>query len=355
MTDPRHNGVSHANGHHVADSEEGVSKRMKILVIGGTTFIGRHLVSQLVKQEHEVTVLHRKPAHEFGKKVENIQADRNAPAQMQRVLAGKDFDAVFDNAYDWERGTPASVVDALGKQLCGHVGRYVFMSSVAAYGDGLNHHEGDALAPDDWPDRYARHKAQSERVLFKLHQRFGLPVVTLRPPFIYGPANPFYREQFFWDRMRDKRPLILPGDGRRLMQFVYVKDLVAAMLKAAESPSAVGHAFNIANPRALTQAEFIELLAAAAGKETKLVRIPRERILRAGGHPMGPHLYFGVYFDLAPITMLVNKAQRMLAFKPCSMAEGLKETYRWYQRHHERPALDYGFENQILGLAQIAS
>ena len=229
------------------------------------------------------------------------------------------------------------------------------MSSVAAYGDGLNHHEGDALAPDDWPDRYARHKAQSERVLFKLHQRFGLPVVTLRPPFIYGPANPFYREQFFWDRMRDKRPLILPGDGRRLMQFVYVKDLVAAMLKAAESPSAVGHAFNIANPRALTQAEFIELLAAAAGKETKLVRIPRERILRAGGHPMGPHLYFGVYFDLAPITMLVNKAQRMLAFKPCSMAEGLKETYRWYQRHHERPALDYGFENQILGLAQIAS
>jgi nucleoside-diphosphate-sugar epimerase len=149
--------------------------------------------------------------------------------------------------------------------------------------------------------------------------------------------------------------LILPGDGRRLMQFVYVKDLVAAMLKAAESPSAVGHAFNIANPRALTQAEFIELLAAAAGKETKVVRIPRERILRAGGHPMGPHLYFGVYFDLAPITMLVNKAQRMLAFKPCSMAEGLKETYRWYQRHHERPALDYGFENQILGLAQIAS
>jgi len=105
---------------------------MKILVIGGTTFIGRHLVSQLVKQEHEVTVLHRKPAHEFGKKVENLQADRNDPEQMQRALAGKDFDALFDNAYDWERGTPASVVDALGKQLCGHVGRYVFMSRPTA-------------------------------------------------------------------------------------------------------------------------------------------------------------------------------------------------------------------------------
>ena len=102
------------------------------------------------------------------------------------------------------------------------------MSSVAAYGDGLNHHEGDALAPDDHADPYVRNKAMSERALFRLHQRIGLPVVTLRPPFIYGPDNPFYREAFFWDRLRAGRPIIIPGDGRRLMQFVYVKDLVQA-------------------------------------------------------------------------------------------------------------------------------
>jgi hypothetical protein len=45
-----------------------------------------------------------------------------------------------------------------------------------------------------------------------MRQRSGLPVVTLRPPFIYGPENPFYREAFFWDRMRKGRPIILPGD-----------------------------------------------------------------------------------------------------------------------------------------------
>ena len=67
--------------------------------------------------------------------------------------------------------------------------RYVFMSSVAAYGDGLNHHEGDALAPDDAPELYVRNKAMSERALFRLHQRIGLPVVTLRPPYIYGPGE----------------------------------------------------------------------------------------------------------------------------------------------------------------------
>ena len=53
------------------------------------------------------------------------------------------------------------------------------MSSVAAYGDGLNHHEGDALAPDNHPDAYVRNKAMSERILFRMHQRNGFPVVTL--------------------------------------------------------------------------------------------------------------------------------------------------------------------------------
>ena len=85
--------------------------------------------------------------------------------------------------------------------------RYIFMSSVAAYGDGLNHHEGDALAPDDAADLYVRNKAMSERALFRLHQRIGLPVVTLRPPFVYGPGRiRMYREAFFWDRLRAGRP-----------------------------------------------------------------------------------------------------------------------------------------------------
>ena len=207
---------------------------------------------------------------------------------MRQALAGKRFDVVFDNVYDWERGTTAAQVEATARACGDRLRRYIFMSSVAAYGDGLNHHEGDALAPDDHPDAYVRNKAMSERALFRLHQRTGFPVVTLRPPFVYGPGNPFYREAFFWDRLRDKRPIIMPGDGRRLMQFVYVKDLVWACLRAMEEPAAVGHAFNIANLRPVTQTEVVEAFAAAAAKKAQLVRVPRERILRAGRTSHGP-------------------------------------------------------------------
>ena len=163
---------------------------MNCLVIGGTRFIGRMLVADLVKADHSVTVLHRRPRHDLGRRVKNIVADRNDGQAMKAALAGKKFDVVFDNVYDWERGTTAGHVEASVRALGGaSIQRYVFMSSVAAYGDGLNHHEGDALAPDDAPELYTRNKAMSERALFRLHQRIGLPVVTLRPPFVYGPGQ----------------------------------------------------------------------------------------------------------------------------------------------------------------------
>ena len=328
---------------------------MNVLVIGGTLFIGRRLVAGLLKAGHQVTVLHRKTGHDLGKRVAEIVADRNDPAALRCALAGTRFEVVFDHVYDWERGTTALQVEGTARACGDHLRRYVFMSSVAAYGDGLNHHEGDALAPDDHQDPYSRNKAMSERTLFRLHQRIGLPVVTLRPPFVYGPGNPFYREAFFWDRLRDKRPIIMPGDGRRLMQFVYVKDLVWACLRAMEEPAAVGHAFNVANLRPVTQTEAVETFAVVASKRAETVRVPRERILRAGGHPMGPRLYFGLYLDLPPITQVVSKAQRVLGFRPTEFSEGLKETYRWYLRHHNHKPADYSFEDRLLAMASAAA
>jgi len=326
---------------------------MNSLVIGGTGFVGRLLVAELLTAGHTVSVMHRRPKHDLGRRVKNIMADRNDGHAVRAALAGGNFELVFDNVYDWERGTTAGHVEATVRAAGNNIQRYVFMSSVAAYGDGLNHHEGDALAPDDAPELYVRNKAMSERALFRLHQRIGLPVVTLRPPYIYGPGNPFYREAFFWDRLRAGRPVILPGDGRRLMQFVYIKDLIRAALRSVEEPAAVGHAFNIANSRPISQAEAVEAFAKACNKPVKFVRIPREYILRAGGHAMGPKYYFGVYLDLPPITQVTAKAQRVLKFKPIDFAAGLKETYKWHLRHNGFPKPDFAFEDALLANAPV--
>lgn len=323
---------------------------MKILVIGGTGFLGKLLVPQLVKAGHDVAILHRKNRHAYGKRVVNLQADRGNLDAMKKALANQRFEAVYDDVYDWEKGTTAAQVESGLKLVGDRLQRYIFMSSVAAYGDGLNHHEADALAPDDHPDQYVRNKAMTERFLFRMYHRHKLPVVTIRPPFIYGPSNPFYREQFFWDRLRDGRQIILPGDGRRLMQFVYVKDLVWSMVRVLEDPQAVGQAFNVANPRPITQEELIEALASAAGKKLNIARLPRRQILMAGGNARSGKLYFAEYFDVPAITQVVAKAQRMLKFKPTDFVTGLKETYRWYLRNHKKGRIVYSFEDELMSM-----
>jgi len=328
---------------------------MKVLVIGGTLFIGKLLVEELLKGGHDIAVLHRKPKHDLGRRVENMMADRNDAASLREVLSGRRFDVVFDNVYDWERGTTAAQVEATVRACGNRITRYVFMSSVAAYGDGLNHKESDPLAPDYHPDPYVSHKATAERLLFRMHAQSGFPVVTFRPPFVYGAGNPFYREQFFWDRLRAGRPIIIPGDGHRLMQFTYVQDLVQAMVRAMVDPKAVGEAFNIGDPKPLTQVEVVEKLARAANVEPTIVRVPRDIIAQAGGNAMEEPYYFGEYYDVPPITENIGKVTRMLKMKLTPFDVGLKETYKWYTRNHKPRTAGFEFDEKVLALAKAGS
>jgi nucleoside-diphosphate-sugar epimerase len=328
---------------------------MRVLVIGGTLFIGPLLVEELLKRGHEVAVLHRKPKHDWGRRVENIMADRNDADAVREALSTRRFDVVFDNVYDWEHGTAAEQVEATVRACGDRLSRYVFMSSVAAYGDGLSHKESDPLAPDYHPDPYVRHKATTERLLFRMRRKTGLPVVTFRPPFVYGPANPFYREQFFWDRLRAGRPIVIPGDGYRLMQFVYVNDLVEAMIRSMEEPRAEGEAFNIGDPKPLTQVEFVEKLAKVANVEPTLVRVPRDIIAQAGGNAMAEPFYFGEYYDVPPITEYVGKVTRLLKMRLTPFETGLKETYRWYTRNHKPRTAGFEFDDRLLGMVRAGS
>ncbi len=317
-----------------------------VLVIGGTQFIGRELVRRLLARGDHVAILHRGRS-QIPPEASEILCDRNDTGAVRRALAGRRFDLVFDNVYDIERGTTATQVQAAAEACAGHVRRYVFMSSVAVYPEGLDWEEDARLVSVGQSSEYAVNKAESEQMLFRMHREREFPAVTLRPPFIYGPENPYYRESFFWDRIVRGRPVLIPEDGARLMQFVYVKDLVWAALKAAEAPVAPGQAYNIANATPVTQVEGVRALAAAAGLPAGLVFVPRQRIAAAGGNVFQPPFYFGEYLDLPSITVSIAKARRELGFEPTAFAAGLRETYQWYVAQ-KRPEPDFSWEDRLL-------
>ncbi|MGE0461602.1 MAG: NAD-dependent epimerase/dehydratase family protein [Vicinamibacterales bacterium] len=320
---------------------------MRTLVIGGTQFMGRRIVEKLLERGHDVTVLHRRATHELGPRVGNLQADRADLTAVSRLLGQGRFDAVFDLAYDWQHGTPASQVEAAARSCGPELQRYVFMSSLAAYPPGVDHREADPLAPDDFPAPYVQHKASAERALFRMHAESGLPVVTFRPPFVHGPRQPFYREAFFWDRLLDGRPVILPDGGESPMPWAFVDDVAEACVRATEVPGAAGQAFNVGHVERTTQRTFLEALARAAGVAPRFVSVPRSRIHAAGGQLMGSSLYFGEYLDLPPLSSVIEKAPRLLGVTPTPLEDALRESYAWY-RTQPRRAVDYAFEDRLI-------
>src|SRR5947199_9824881 len=81
------------------------SETKRVLVIGGTSFIGKRLVTELLKHHHEVFILHRSQQHSFGKRVTSLTADRADIDAVRKAIGAIRFDAVFDLAYDWQNGT----------------------------------------------------------------------------------------------------------------------------------------------------------------------------------------------------------------------------------------------------------
>ena len=306
---------------------------MHILVIGGTAFMGPEIVRRLVARGHDVSILHRRDRHDLGPDVRNLQADRGDLPAVSALLARERFEAVFDLAYDWQKGTPAAHVEAAARSCGDRLRRYVFMSSIAVYPPGLDRRESDGLAPEDTPNAYVQHKVAAEHLLFGMHAASGFPVTTLRPPFVHGPHQPFYREQFFWDRLLDHRPIILPDGGGGAMAWAYVSDVAESCVRAMEVPEAAGEAFNLGHVERLTQRAFVELLARVAGVEATLVPVTRDRIASAGGQFAGSvNLYFGEYLDLPPYTVNVEKAQRVLGATPTPIEAAFREGFNWYAR-----------------------
>ena len=175
---------------------------MRILIMGGTRFIGVYLTKILVEQGHEVVLFNRgnKPAPVAG--VEQIHGDRKDANLLKEKLTGLSFDAVFDN-----NGRELSDTKPLVEIFKERVKHFVYISSAGVYlkSDQMPHREGDAVDPK------SRHKGKYETETYLVEQ--GLPWTSIRPTYIYGPQNYNDLEAWFFDRIVRNRPIPIPEEA----------------------------------------------------------------------------------------------------------------------------------------------
>lgn len=308
---------------------------MRILVMGGTRFIGVYLTQQLVAQGHEVVLFNRgnRPAPVAG--VTTIQGDRKDPALLKTKLAGERFDVVFDNN-GREQSDTQPLVEILGDQLQ----QFIYVSSAGVYlqSDQMPHEEGDAVDPN------SRHKGKFATETYLRNQ--GVPFTSVRPVYIYGPQNYNPLEAWFFDRIVRQRPLPIPGNGLHLTQLGHVQDLAGAMVAAMGNPAAIGKIYNISGSKAVT---FDGLARACA--------------LAAGQDPAGLELvhYDPKQFDFGkqkafPLRMQhfftsITQAQADLDWTPAyDLVSGLKDSYQqdYVVSGRATAEVDFPLDDQIL-------
>lgn len=251
---------------------------MRLLVIGGTVFLGRHLVSLALAAGHQVTTLNRgSVCLEEQAKVEWLMADRDADLS---VLRGRTFDAVIDTcAYQ-----PGTIHRSLSA-LAGAVGTYTFISTVSVFGDF-----SEIALSEESPIKYTQHgergdygslKADCERVVADLMPERSL---IIRPGLIAGPYDPTDRFTYWPARFARGGRIAVPEKFDRRIQFIDVRDLAAFILARTEA-QARGIYIATGPSDRLTMGDLMDACQRTARVESEMVKVEDAVLLKVGVTP----------------------------------------------------------------------
>jgi 2'-hydroxyisoflavone reductase len=295
---------------------------MRILILGGTCFIGRHIAELSLAAGHELTLFHRgrsNPGILSG--AEHILGDRNTDLSP---LRGRTFDVVIDTG-----GYEVPAVRAAARAVAHPELHYVFVSSISVYADFSRTDEASApLRTTADPESaslsletYGALKAACERAL---DQELGGRVQHVRAGLILGPHDYDERFRYWLTRIAAGGEVLAPGDPGALAQQIDARDLAAWILACAEAR--VTGAFNATGP-AMTMRVLLETIRDVVGGDARLTWVPDE-ILTANA--VGPYsempFWLPASFGARPVDV-GRAALRGLIFRP--FADTVRDTWEW--------------------------
>lgn len=254
---------------------------MKLLILGGTRFLGRHLTEAALAGGHEVTLFNRgisESGFRSHKEVEQLRGDRDGSLEE---LERRQWDAVIDTS-----GYVPRVVGYSVERLKHSVQRYVFISSVSVYRDfsqiGIDE-EAPLLqledeSTEDVNAHYGALKALCEREVIG---GFGARSLIIRPGLIVGPHDPTDRFTYWPLRFARGGQVLLPGRADRPVQFIDVRDLAGWTLQMAEAGAS--GIYNAIGPEIrFTMEELVHECLAISSERAQPVWAPEELLLQHG-------------------------------------------------------------------------
>jgi nucleoside-diphosphate-sugar epimerase len=283
---------------------------VKILVMGGTRFVGKPLVAQLLAEGHALTLFTR-GKNPVPAGVEHLCGDRST-AEGLAALAGRSFDVIVDSSgrtLEDSRG----VLEITGAPS--H--RFVYVSSAGVYADSALW----PLSETSPTDPQSRHSGKLDTEAWLLAEK--IPFTSFRPTYIVGAGNYNPVESWFFDRIVHGRPVPLPGDGSTITQLGHVNDLATAMALSIGVDAAANRIYNCSSVQGITFRGLVEAAARACGKDPASVEI---RSFDPSGLDKKARKAFPL--RLAHFLTDVQRVQRELAWTPrYSVEAALEDSY----------------------------
>ncbi|MBD8057598.1 NAD-dependent epimerase/dehydratase family protein [Cellulomonas sp. JH27-2] len=250
---------------------------MRLLVLGGTRFVGRAVVADALGRGWEVTTLNR-GGRAASDGVRTLAADRTDAAAVRAAIGDDTWDLVVDT---WS-GAPR-VATQTAAALVGHVDRFAYVSSVSVYAWGAHVDEGSPLVeggPDAEDGPYDAVKRGAELGVLR-----SFPgALIARPGLILGPHEDIGRLPWWLSRIARGGDVVAPGRPGRPLQYIDVRDLASWLLDAL----AAGRSgpYDVVGPSGATTTEgLLTACIAATGSDARLVWVGQDQLLEAGAEP----------------------------------------------------------------------
>lgn len=328
---------------------------MKVLVTGAAGFLGGHLVDMLLERGDEVRAMVR-PTEDASRLrkldgVEVVLGDLVDRESLKRVVKGmKRVYNVAAKTGPWglEKEYNAvnvwGVADLMTASMDAGVQRIVHTSSITVYGHHLNGiiTEDHAFHAEDNP--YSRTKIAGEKLIMDFVRERGAPVVIVRPAWIYGPRDNASFGRFV--SLVESRKGFLIGSGNNIVPVVYVRDVAQGLIKAGDSgDKVIGKAYNLADDRRVTQAEYLNTIADFLEVSHITRKIPYFALFTAGRcaelgwQAMGrrkssppPITTYGVSLLGGNQEFSLERARQDLGYEPeYDMIQGVFKGVSWYR------------------------
>jgi len=305
---------------------------MRLLIIGGTIFLGRHLVEQAVASGHTVTIFNRGRSNPgLFPAVEHLIGDRSGDLS---ALAGRSWDAVIDTC-----GYHPRDVQPVLQALQGRVGCYQFVSTLSVYADDapagvtedspVASFDGDVETAVMAPENYGPLKALCEQAVLEAMPACALVV---RPGLIVGPHDRSDRFTYWPVRIDQGGEVLAPGDPEAPVQFIHAADLAAWMVDLAAQ--GVTGVFNATGPdKTLSMGEVLDTCRAVTRSDARLTWVDEDFLL---AHQVAPYIEMPLWVPSAYIGFNRVNCSKAIAhgLRFRSLFDTIADTLDW---HATRP------------------